>query len=148
VVVVSRYLLTGRTKDKLDIERYYWAGRGRGNGIGRWDTWLAARTGAGIGSGAGVGRIASVFTKMVSGASGMGDAEIGDAGAAALLDLPVSTTMTIKTASDAEAATTFINVGSHGRMLRRFCIVRWPSILIPSLVCCSIARFSASPLTC
>jgi hypothetical protein len=76
-----------------------------------------ARTGAGTGSGAGVGRIASVFTKMVSGASGMGDAEIGDAGAADLLGLPVSTTMTIKTASNAEAATTFITVGTHGRRL-------------------------------
>jgi hypothetical protein len=53
----------------------------------------------------------------------MGDAEMGNAGAAALLGLPVSTTMTIKTASDAEAATTFINVGSHGRMVGRFCIV-------------------------
>jgi len=70
-----------------------------------------ARTGAG--SRAGVGRIASVFTKMVAGASGMCDAEIGDAGAADLLGLPDSTTMTIKTASNAEAATTFTNVGSH-----------------------------------
>jgi hypothetical protein len=41
-----------------------------------------ARTGAG--SGAGVGRIASVFTKMVPGASGMGDPEIGGVGAAEL----------------------------------------------------------------
>jgi hypothetical protein len=47
----------------------------------------------------------------------MGDAEIGDAGAADLLGLPVSMTMTIKTASNAEAATTFINVGTHGRKL-------------------------------
>jgi hypothetical protein len=52
---------------------------------------------------------------MVSGASGRGDAEIGDAGAADLLGLPVSTTMTIKTARNAEAATTF--VGTHGRKL-------------------------------
>jgi len=73
-----------------------------------------ARTGAEAGSGAAVGRILSVFTKMVAGASGMGDAEIGDAGATDLLGLPVSTTMTIKTASNAEAATTFINVDSHG----------------------------------
>ena len=70
-----------------------------------------ARTGAG--SGAGVGRIASVFTKMVPGASGVDDAEIGNAGAADLLGLPVSTIMTIKMASNAEAATTFTNVGSH-----------------------------------
>ena len=76
-----------------------------------------ARTGAGSGSGGGVGRIASVFTKMVSGASGMGDAEIGDAGAADLLGLPVSKTMTITTASTAEAATNFINVGTQGRKL-------------------------------
>ena len=76
-----------------------------------------ARTGGGTGSGAGVGRIASVFTKMVSGAAGMGDAEIGDAGAADLLGLPVTTTMAIKAARNAEAATTFINVGTHGRKL-------------------------------
>jgi hypothetical protein len=44
----------------------------------------------------------------------MGDAEIGDAGAADLLGLPVSTTMTIKMASNAEAAPTLINVGSAG----------------------------------
>jgi hypothetical protein len=53
----------------------------------------------------------------------MGDAEIANAGAAALLGLPVPTKMTIKTASDAEAARTFINVGSRGRMLGKFCIV-------------------------
>jgi hypothetical protein len=47
----------------------------------------------------------------------MGDAEIGDAGAADLLGLPVSKTMTITTASTAEAATNFINVGTQGRKL-------------------------------
>jgi hypothetical protein len=47
----------------------------------------------------------------------MGGAEIGGSGAAGLLGLPVSTTMTIETASNAEAATTFINVGTHGRKL-------------------------------
>jgi hypothetical protein len=46
----------------------------------------------------------------------MGEAEIGDAGAADLSGLPVST-MTIKAASNAEAATTFINVGPHGGKL-------------------------------
>jgi hypothetical protein len=51
---------------------------------------------------------------MVAGASGIGGTDIGDAGAADLLGLPVSTTMTIKVASNAEAATTFIDVGSHG----------------------------------
>jgi hypothetical protein len=110
---------------------------------------LAAGTGGGIGSCTGGGRIASVFTKMVSGASGMGDAEIGNAGAADLLGLPVSTTMTIRTASNAEAATTCINVGSHGSKLGIFCIVRWLSILILQLGrAASIPRFSVSPLTC
>jgi hypothetical protein len=86
---------------------------------------------------------------MVSGASDMGDTKIGNAGAADLLGLPVSTTMTIKTASNAEAATIFINVGSHGSKLRIFCIARWSSILIFRLGhAASIARFSASPLTC
>jgi hypothetical protein len=47
----------------------------------------------------------------------MGDAEIGDAGAADPLGLPVTTTMAIKAARNAEPATTFINVGTHGRKL-------------------------------
>jgi hypothetical protein len=63
----------------------------------------------------------------------MDDARIGDAGAAGLLSLQVSTTMTIKTATNAETATTFIKGAIHGRTLGGFCIVRWPSILIPQL---------------
>jgi hypothetical protein len=63
----------------------------------------------------------------------MGDAKTGDAGAADLLSLQVSTTMTIKTASNPETATTFIKVAIHGQKLGRSCIVRWPSILISQL---------------
>jgi hypothetical protein len=51
---------------------------------------------------------------MVPGASSIGDSEIGGVGAADLWGLAVSMPMTIKAASNAEAATTFTNVGSHG----------------------------------
>jgi hypothetical protein len=81
--------------------------------MGAWDVCLAAGSGAGPGSGGGVGRIASVFTKIVSGMSGLGDAEIGAAGVAGLLNAPGLTTRTINAASNAEAATIFINVVIH-----------------------------------
>ena len=49
----------------------------------------------------------------------MGDAEIAGVGAVDLLGVPVSVTMTktIKMAINAEAATTFNNVGTDGRKL-------------------------------
>jgi hypothetical protein len=77
----------------------------------------------------------------------MDDAEMGNAGAD-LLGLPVSTTTTIKTVSNAEAATTFINGGSQGRKLGRFCIVGWSSILTSQLGHVQYSSlFRLSPLT-